>query len=592
MSADSLAPYGYVTVNGAGAELSMDEAPIIGAWGVGSLQVLGGGYVYDTDAAVPFLPIGNNHDPSSHSYVMVDGKAPDDTPSTWTTESELHVGRHAPGLLTITDGGVVNANNGAAIAVGSGAIGSYVAVAGTGSEWNVTGSLHVAGDSSGAGPEDAWLLISDGGRVDVSSELVAYGQGFVELSDAGSTLAAESIELKSGATFDTEPGTAVYANELLGFGDHPAFEGDLYLGHAVSATSVAGSYLIGAGQSLDVDGAFAVGNDLPGSLTVQGGGTVNSYRGAIGALPGSLGSGVSVDGSGSQWSVTESLSIGGDMSGPGGNAILSVQNNGAVLVGDTLRVWDGGSLLLGLPSYSLGSVAVQNRLELMTGGSIDVTANSFLGTDTLQLAGGALMTATGTFVYANHIEGISGLFRVEGTLGIGWQVDDAVGELTIGDSQILQVAETLVVGEGAATGTVSVGYTGTASTGETLIGSGRGIGSLNVYHGAQVTSAETTLGVDALSEGSAHVWGDGPHWQTGALTVGNRGLGELEIAVTALGGEVTTSGDAYIARYAGSAGSRATVGENGQWNISGTVWVGGGNNGDGPRRGRHPLRRD
>ena len=76
--------------------------------------------------------------------------------------------------------------------------------------------------------------------------------------------------------------------------------------------------------------------------------------------------------------------------------------------------------------------------------------------------------------------------------------------------------------------------------------------------------------------------GDGPHWQTGALTVGSQGLGTLEIAFTTQGGEVTTSGDAYIARYTGSAGSYAAVGDYGEWNVNGTLWVGGGNNVDGP----------
>ena len=124
----------------------------------------------------------------------------------------------------------------------------------------------------------------------------------------------------------------------------------------VTSDAVAGNLTLGitAGGSgtVDVRETLAVGNSIvlgsstggSGALIIQNGGTVTSVLGAIGNAPGSQGT-VTVTGPGSTWTNTGTLVVGGL-----GTGTLTIQGGGVVNSGA------GGSV--GLAAGSTGTVTV------------------------------------------------------------------------------------------------------------------------------------------------------------------------------------------------------------------------------------------
>lgn len=107
-------------------------------------------------------------------------------------------------------------------------------------------------------------------------------------------------------------------------------------------------------------------------------------------------------------------------------------------------------------------------------------------------------------------------------------------------------------------------------------------GTMTISNGGSVENTSGTIGTVAGSEGSVYVYGTRSSWETQVLEVGRHGKGTLEIAVEADNGSVTSDGGGFIGRYAEVTGSSATVGNGGRWDVTGTLWVGGGDNSNGP----------
>jgi T5SS/PEP-CTERM-associated repeat protein len=118
---------------------------------------------------------------------------------------------------------------------------------------------------------------------------------------------------------------------------------------------------------------LAVGQNGPGMLTIQTGGTLADSFGTVGNLPGGLGT-VTVTGAGSNWSNAGSVVVGGQ-----GTGTLTIQDGGTVNSG-------GGSV--GLAVGSNGTVTVTGPGSTWTngpGGGLNI--GSF-GTGTLMIANG------------------------------------------------------------------------------------------------------------------------------------------------------------------------------------------------------------
>ena len=118
---------------------------------------------------------------------------------------------------------------------------------------------------------------------------------------------------------------------------------------------------------------LSVGQNGTGMLTIQTGGTLADSFGAVGNLPGGLGT-VTVTGAGSNWSNAGSVVVGGQ-----GTGTLAIQDGGTVNSG-------GGSV--GLSAGSTGTVTVTGPgSSWINGPSGGLNIGSF-GTGTLTIANG------------------------------------------------------------------------------------------------------------------------------------------------------------------------------------------------------------
>ena len=216
---------GVVTVDGAGSTWT-NSYRHAGNYGSGTLNITGGGTVasfagYIGNNANLFGVPGDNS--GSAGVVTVDG-----TPSTWTNSSSLYVGLNSShGSLNISSGGTVSVGGTTYVGLGTGSTGTINF--GTGGGTLTTGSLAASSSQlMGAGTINARGLISDINLVLDST-----------------------ANLKQAFTFNNQPDQSVTVN--LDLASNPSSNGDL-----------------GAGWNAN------------GSLTIQGGITVNSHSGHIG----------------------------------------------------------------------------------------------------------------------------------------------------------------------------------------------------------------------------------------------------------------------------------------------------------------------
>ncbi|MHC4180634.1 MAG: hypothetical protein ACYSWU_24305, partial [Planctomycetota bacterium] len=194
---------GTVTVKGAGSKWDNDGFLRVGHFGIGTLEISGGGSVASSGTAI-------GADPGSDGKVTVDG-----TGSTWDDSAELSVGYLGTGTLAITNGGSVT-NPYGYIGRKTGSTGT-VTVEGGGSTWTNTYSLFVGGSSSEAGGTGE-LYIQDNGSVVVGQTLDVKGSGAVHLE--GGVLWAEAIDHTGGGQFNFSGGTLAART----------FEGSLWVG--------------------------------------------------------------------------------------------------------------------------------------------------------------------------------------------------------------------------------------------------------------------------------------------------------------------------------------------------------------------------
>ena len=250
-----------------------------------------------------------------------------------------------------------------------------------------------------------------------------------------------------------------------------------------------------------------VGQSGTGTVTIDGGSTVQSSNMNLGYGVGSVGT-VTVTGAGSNVK-----SYGLDV-GYSGNGILTVNAGG--------QVFNLGSGYLGYNAGSNGTATVTGS-NSKWGNSYDLYVG-MSGGGTLTVADGGEVDVSGT-LYA--------------------PLDSLLGNGTIkADSAVLD-------GDFAFSGTasqpISFGTGGTLSlslTGNAQLGAGyKGIGSLQMSNGIAIASSNGYLGYNAGSSGAATVTGTGTKWTIrNDFYVGKSGTGTL--AVTD-GGAVLVGGTFY-----------------------------------------------
>jgi T5SS/PEP-CTERM-associated repeat protein len=428
--------------------------------------------------------------------------------STWTSSYQLHVGSYGSGTLSITDGGsVISSNSGfyrsAYIGRDSGSTG-VVTVNGVGSIWNNSGSLSVGGSGSGT------LSITNGGSVIISSsnsgfDPIAYigrdsgSTGVVTVNGVGS-IWNNSGDLSvgssgSGTLSITDGGSVINSNS----GPDPS----AYIGRNSGSTGVV--TVDGGGSIWNNSSSLSVGGSGSGTLSITNGASVTCHGGGINSGV------VTVDGAGSTWTSNGAIGIGTQ-----GSGTLSIANGGSV------SYYGGGYI-------NSGVVTVEGAGSTWSAGSLSVGG---YGSGTLSITSGGSVIGSGTV--GGHT-GSAGVVTVNG-IGSTWKNS---GDISIGDE---------------------------------------GSGTLSITNGGSVDSAggfsPVCIGSFPGSTGMVIVDGTGSTWNDSeGINIGFQGRGTLSITD---GGRVSSSGhdSSSIGFRPGSTGVVMLDGAGSIWTNSSGLYVG------------------
>jgi T5SS/PEP-CTERM-associated repeat protein len=266
-----------------------------------------------------------------------------------------------------------------------------------------------------------------------------------------------------------------------------------------------------------------IGYGSDGSLTVDDGSDLVSGYGSVGDNPATATGVVAVAGTGSTWTIDNSLYL-----GYLGKGTLSISDGGVVT---------SESGFLGHDSSSMGTVTV------VGGGSQWINTYDsyvgFYGSGLLRIADGGVASTDSVLIgYASGFG--SGTVTVDGAgsmwtsnrldvgfFGTGTLAITNGGTATTGPSNIGSGTHALTSG----TGTVAVdGGGSTWTTGDLFIGT-YGSGTLAITNGGKVSSTFGGIAADRYARGLVAVKGAGSAWtiNSGDLYVGSIGKGTLSI---------------------------------------------------------------
>jgi outer membrane autotransporter protein len=194
---------------------------------------------------------------------------------------------------------------------------------------------------------------------------------------------------------------------------------------------------------------LTVGANGTGMLTIQNGGTLADSSGAVGNLPGGLGT-VTVTGAGSNWSNAGTVVVGGQ-----GTGILTIQDGGTVNSG-------GGSV--GLAVGSTGTVMVIGPgSSWINGPSAGLNIGSF-GTGTLTITnGGSVIDITPLVTNIGNGAGSHGTVTVTGAGSVwtdiaGFNIGNSgTGTLTIADGGTVRAPTVAIAANAGSIGTLNIG---------------------------------------------------------------------------------------------------------------------------------------
>ena len=394
--------------------------------------------------------------------------------------------------------------------------------------------------------------------------------GTVEVTGAGSTLTT-NVQILVGSLgsgeLDIKAGGSVSAGSYFSIGGDAGDSGTVTIDGAnssLSSTSTISVGVSGDGSLTLTNGASAqTGGDLQvgwlnsnsptvggtGTFVIETGSTAQSDYGDIGGIGGSDGT-VTIDGAGSEWTITNQLLL-----GDAGSGSLTIENSATLISQNT----DGStpSVDMGVQSTGHGTMTVSGNptdVNLEGGGGITV---GDAGTGTLDIVRGATLEVSNAdpqnywALVVGSQSGSDGMVTVDGqgsTLTVGYgglSVGEAgTGSVTVSHGGTLDVTDTsygLNIGtDDGATGAVDV--TGAGSTLDVAytiaVGDG-GAGSLTIENAGTLTSQNTDgatpsldIGVQSTGNGTMTVADGGTdiNLDGGGAIVGDAGTGALDIA--------------------------------------------------------------
>jgi T5SS/PEP-CTERM-associated repeat protein len=409
-----------------------------------------------------------------------------------TADFELSVGSDANGTVTVANGSLmsVSGTSGNAVLGKNAGITGTVNITGPGSTWDnssqdATAPLAVGGLGTGA------LNITLGGQADDFDASIAQGAG-----------SSGTVTVNGAGSQWTNRDKAIVGDGGTGL---------------LQVTNGA----------LVTDSTLIVGGTKTGTLTIASGGVVNDASAVIGSDSTAAGA-VSVSGTGSKWSQTGNLQVGGNVS------VNSASADGSLHVAAGAQVATGGDA--NVASAGHGSVRLEDSgsqwnvggaTNLGTGGTLDVLAGAFATTNTATISGVVEVDD------ANATWNIKDYLAVNRNSCLGFGCTTLPSSVSVGDGAHINTRVTQIDGPAYADG-----FGTTWSTAEQLYVGLVGAGTFMVTGPAMVTSGTVEMGVAPKANGTASVSG-GAWTNSGDFAVGVAGTAKLTVE---FGGQVSVGG--------------------------------------------------
>jgi hypothetical protein len=464
------------------------------------------------------------------------------TGSLWSNSDSLHVSLyHSNSSMVISNGGMVF--SGSAKIGGVGSSSNTVLVTGSNSLWSNSQSLIVGDYGSGHS-----MVISNGGMV--SAGVTALGST-IGRSSNNSVLVTGSNSFLN--TMGLDVGSSGSGNSMVISNGAMVSAGVTALGSAIGrfGYSSNNSVLVtGEGSRWSNATSLYVGNSGSGnSLSISNGGTVFSEVGWIGFGSsdnwlgfGSSNNTVLVTGTGSLWSNSLDLHVGGEFSS-GNNMVISnggmvfsgsaqigdwESSSNTVLVTGTGSLWsNSGSLAVGVWDDDSGHSMVISNGGMVFSGSAEI-GNFGSSSNTV------LVTGTGS-TWSNS-----------GSISIGVS---GGGEITVAHGASVMAASGITIAvDTNATGALNIGRYGTNDSAGAINAStitfGKGTGSINFNQSNSVTISSTLSGAGAINQlgsGTTILTGDNTYSGTTTISAGTFQVGNGGASGTIGGGDVVNN---------------------------------------------------
>lgn len=369
----------------------------LGSYGSGELNISNGGNVSNSYAYIGVWA-------GSFGTATVNS-------STWTNDGTLYVGYQGIGELNILNGGSVSSTWGI-LGFSDDGVGT-VTVNGSGSNWTMTGELHLGYWGPGIGT----LTIEDGGNVSNTYGYISNGSS-ANVTGAGSSWTNSDdlyVGWNSGSLTVANGGSVSSSNGYIG------------------SASGTGTATLTSGSIWSNNGILVVGNGANGILNIESGSNVSNNDGTVGYFSDGT---VNVIGSGSTWNNMGDLYV-----GYLGNGVLNIKDGGSVVVGSVATIDYGGSVMVDGAGSTLTAISDlfvgywgSGSLAVNHGGQVDVGGTLYtysLGT----LSGGGGIILGNVENYGTIAPGNStGILTIDGDLifGNGSILDIQLGGLIAG----------------------------------------------------------------------------------------------------------------------------------------------------------------
>lgn len=427
---------------------------------------------------------------------------------------------------------------------------TQVTVSGTGSSLDSSGGLFLADFGTGG------LTISSGGVVTSTTAQIGYNNaGTALLTDLGSRLTISST-LSVGSQTSTSVGTFTVQNGATGS------SATLLLGNSVGGHG--DMTITGTGTSWTNTGSLQIRTSTQGSsVTVSAGGLLTT-----GTTSGSLSVGtkgvLTVTGANSRVTTPGSLFV-------GTGAKFLLQNGATASTGFStltpgaagqLEVSGGAQWTTSSIDLSAPAVGDPSTFTINSGGTVS-TGYMRVSTGVSTDLSSVIVSGTGSALSATSTS-------TDSTIG-----SSSPGAVTIQNGATLTTSGTLNVG-GGKSGTLTISGTGSQWSANTIrVATDQGgtatTGTLALSGGATVTSTTASVGFATFGgQGVATVDGAGTQWNTGAITIGDRGAGRLTIS----NGAVMTSTSAIAGANSNGTSANVTVtGPSSRWTVTANLSI-------------------